>query len=193
MIAYIRRLLMNIAIPAGKLIAKISRPECETTTAQFLDLKQRLEDGDLLVSYVGWELSNYFIPGTFKHVGVYHQGWVYESTTHGTRRVTLEEFFFKKDKIGLVRPLKKYAKCELDRGVHFMIENLGEPYDYGFGLAGSSAWYCSKFVRAFFIAMDPGFEQQFTLREILGEPTVQPDDFWLASKFFRQVTSYNLG
>ena len=189
---HIRNILLKITIPISKVMSKMAKPECLVTSEQFLDIKSKIQDGDVLCSYVGWEVSNDFIPGIFKHCGIYLNGYVYEATTHGTRKVLLEEFFFKKDKIGIARRKGGLTIEQIVKGLALMNQNLNEPYDWSFGIEGVSTWYFSKWCRMFFIAGDPNFEQSFVLRKVFDEPTVTPSDFWLADKFFIQVASYNL-
>lgn len=186
-----RNLALNVSIPISKAISVFHRPECQIVSADEMDMRSRLRNGDVFVTKTDWELSNPFIPTVFKHCGVYFDGWVYESTTHNTRRVTLGEFIYKKDHIGIVRKTVPLSGFQLALGLSFMEENLGEPYDYGFSLSGSSAWYCSKFVRTFFIAADPSFEHTFVLRTIFGEPTIKPDDYWFAKDMFTRIAAYN--
>lgn len=186
----LRAFFLKMSIPIGRFISKIARPECDLSSTDYETLKAHLKNGDVLCSYVGWELSNYFIPGQYKHCGIYIDGLIYESTTHNTRKVLLEEFFFKKDRIGVSRKKQILTDQQILDGIAFMESNLGEPYDYGFSMDNSRAWYCSKFVRAFFIAADVKFAQDFKLISVFGEPTVRPDDFWLCSDLFDQVISF---
>lgn len=180
----LRKLLLNISIPITKFIAKVSRPAPRISTPQLLEMRQHLRSGDVIVCFVGWELSNLFLPGKWKHCGVYVNGWVYESTISGVRKVLLEEFCLKKDKLGIARLHVDFNYLD---GLVFLEENLSEPYDYGFTWDGSSAWYCSKYVFEYLRYCSNEFQKRFTLRKTLGEYTVTPTDFWLADKFFEKI------
>lgn len=166
------------------------RPETKTTSDQFLELKDKIINGDVLLSITFWELSNSLMPSKWKHCGVYHDGWVYESTTKNVRKVLLEEFFFKKDSIGLVRKTGKLGILDVQAGHSFLSENMDEPYDFGFGWVSAKSWYCSKYVYNYFCAADTDFSKQFVPIKVLGEPTVIPQDFWYA-KEFSQILKFN--
>lgn len=187
----LRRLLINIAIPLSKLLSKWHRPESKFTSAQYIDAKNVLLSGDILLSEVEWELSNYFIPKTYKHAAIYFNGLVYESVTHGVRSITLEEWLFKKDHVAIVRAKFEITASMLFLGKSFLDQNIGEPYDFSFKLEGTSSWYCSKYAYEFLLAMNPSFGQTFILRETLGELTVKPDDFLLATDKFDLIAKYN--
>lgn len=184
-----RNFLLKLSIPVTKLIAAISRPAPRITSQHQLEIRSHIRNGDVLVSYTAWELSNIFLPGRWKHCGVYINGWVYESTTHDVRKVLLEEFCLKKDRVGICRLWSSIFENRFDYllGIPFLEENLGEPYDYGFRWGGNASWYCSKYVYNYLRVCDFDFFTYFELRETLGEPTVTPTDYWLARKFFSQV------
>ncbi|MBL0233225.1 MAG: hypothetical protein IPQ08_06130 [Chitinophagaceae bacterium] len=156
-----------------------------------MDAKKVLLSGDILLSEVEWELSNYFIPKTYKHAAIYFNGLVYEAVTHGVRSVTLEEWLFKKDHVAIVRANFDITAPMLFLGKSFLDQNIGEPYDFSFKLEGTQSWYCSKYAYEFLLAMNPSFAAQFTLRETLGELTVKPDDFYLAKDKFTLIAKFN--
>jgi Permuted papain-like amidase enzyme, YaeF/YiiX, C92 family len=181
----IRASLLEISIPIGKAIAKVHRPECIINSKNYLDMEEKLRDGDVLMSRTDWEVSNSFIPGAMKHAAIYVKGFVYESTTKGVRKITLAEFVFKKDEVRACRPISPILS--LDEGIKFLEDQMNEPYDYGFMWQGSSSWYCSKYVYYFYCHAIPGFEKLFELREVFGEPTIKPIDYWLAIRVFERV------
>lgn len=191
MIKKFRLLLINVAVPVSKFISKFHRPEMKVVSPQYLSAKDVIKDCDILVSKVDWELSNYFIPGKFKHAAVYFDGMVYESATTGVRALTLEEWLFKKDHVGITRVNFPITDDMETSGLDFLITQLGEPYDYSFSFSGSDHWYCSKYAYEFLLAMNHDFAKQFDLRETLGEPTVTPDDLWNAQKVFTRVLEIN--
>lgn len=191
MINYLRRLLLEISIPITKAISLVQSPNTITTSEQLLDIKSKISNGDIVLCIKYYELSNSLMPSKWKHCGVYFDGWVYESTTKGVRKVLLEEFFFKKDCIGLVSTRVLHGPSELKRGLDFLVKNLREPYDFGFTFKGSSSWYCSKYVYQFLLACNPGLATQLSFIKVLGEITIKPEDFWFADKVFLKVASYN--
>lgn len=180
--------LLNYLIPVSKFIAKISRPEMRITTQEYSKVKELIKNGDCLLSRTDWELSNFFLPGFWKHCGIYLDGYVYEATTHGVRKVLLSEFCFKKDVVGIARPNfdleLNYAEMYLDR-------TLGLGYDWAFSWMDntSDAWYCSEYVYAFYHRMNEIFLFMFTPRPTLGELTIKPTDYWDAESKFTRIFS----
>jgi hypothetical protein len=164
-----------------------------------------IKDGDLVLSRDDWAFSNYFIPGYWKHVGVYYQGYVYEAVTHGVHCIRFDEWMYKKDYVGIVRADETFTAEELLCGFQFLDSCVKEEDSYDFTMSMEDlmpltntdmgkvkAWYCSKYAYAFFRAMDSTFTDRFTLRETLGEPTVIPQDYWDAAGKFIRVACFNV-
>lgn len=179
--------LLRIAIAFEKLIQIFHKPECDIVWSDIVKAQELLKDGDLLLSRVGYELSNLFIPGPYKHAAIYIDGWVFEATTHGVRKCKFEEWALKKDSIAAMRlPIEN-----LPDGLKFLNDQLGEPYDYNFlETDSSSAWYCSIYAYRFFCISYPKFAEIFTFRKTLGENTVTPSDFWKSNKLM-PVAKFN--
>jgi uncharacterized protein YycO len=179
----LRTRLLNLLIPISKAIAYISRPEMKVTSRNYLDISDPIRNGDCLVSRTDWELSNFLLPGYWKHCAIYWNGWVYEATTHGVRKVLLSEFCFKKDHVGVIRPLFEFAENHKE----YLISTLGKKYDWAFTWMQNTAdaWYCSEYVYSFY-SRCLGFHN-FRPRLLMGEYTVSPTDYWNASKFFDRI------
>jgi hypothetical protein len=186
---FIPRWILAIAIFIEKLIEKFHKPDCLMTWADVEATQAHVKNGDVVLSYTEWELSNYFIPGPYKHAAVYFDGYVYEAVTTGVRKVIWAEWVLKKDKVAIASPCCT-PLTKLEEGKKFLEEQLGEPYQYNFlDIKSSDAWFCSLYVYEFLCTAAPGFEEIFTLRKTFGEMTVTPSDFWHATDKIKQVTA----
>ena len=183
----LRTRFLNFIIPISKLISLVCRPEMKVTSEEVLKMDSLVLNGDCLVSRTEWEFSNLVLPGYWKHCGIYLNGYVYEATTHGVRKVLFGEFCFKKDHVGIARPkfIDEYSKTRIS----FLETSLGKGYDWAFSWMDntSDAWYCSEYVYAYYWDRSDEFSDCFERKKIMGEYTVEPSDYWNASKFFEQV------
>jgi len=184
----IRKYLIGPIVWIEKLIEKFHKPDCLTTYPQLVDAASRMINGDILFERCDLMLSNWFIPGQWKHCAVYMNGYVYEASAVGVRRVNFQEWFFKKDHVGIARYNKVLTVDDQAKGLNFMASCLGDPYNYEFSMSAKTQWYCSEYVYCFFKQCDPNFI--FPLKSILGDLTVEPTDFWSSSQFTKLV-SYN--
>lgn len=190
MFNFFRRKLLDISIPLTRFISIFHSPECRIISTQYIDLHSNLKNGDILVCEREWEFTNLFMPSLWKHCAIYCNGWVYESTTKGTRKILLEEFCFKKDIIAISRFCCSLSDAQISKGIYYLESNLREPYDFGFTWKGTKSWYCSKFVYHFFCTCVPWFADSFSIQKVLGEKTIKPDAYW-NTKYFYPVRSYN--
>lgn len=179
--------LANLLLPVSKLVSKFHRPETDFSSAQYIMLKSKIQDFDVLVSRTEWEMSNLFLPGKWKHCAIYRNGMVFEATTHGVRCITLEEFVFKKDKVGLCRANASIGEMDGENILHFLYDNMGEGYDYTFDWGTTKQWYCSKYVYFALCEGIKGFAMNFHLSRRIGETDCAPDDIWAQ---LNQVATY---
>lgn len=187
---FIPRWVLAIVIFIEKLIEIFHKPECLLTWANVQAAQSVLKDGDVLLSRTDWELSNYLIPGPYKHAAVYFGGDVYEAVTAGVRKVPFAEWVLKKDHCGVARIKAKFS--DLASGKDFLDAQIGDPYDYNFlDVKSSRAWFCSLYVYKFLCAASVDFAQVFTLRATFGEQTVTPDDFWQAADKLDRILAQN--
>lgn len=187
-------------VPIEKFIAFFKKPDCSTTGEQFLDLKSKIKDFDALFSETYFELSNgikingkYYlgIPGKYKHIGIYYQGMVYEAVTEGVRCVSLEEWFFKKDVVGLARcNMFSFDDLSAGQGLAFLKSCLGDEYDYDFADFTPKKQFCSSYWYQFMCA---AFGDKFSnwfpmplLFDVL--PFLTPYDIWCK---LDKVVQYN--
>lgn len=171
--------IANLLIPVSKFISKLHRPETAFSSASYIKIKSKLRDFDILVSRTEWEVSNMILPGKWKHCAIYRNGMVYEATTKGVRSTTVEEFLFKKDKVGLCRARPYIDELEGEMILEFLLKHIGDRYDYAFNWGSSNkALYCSEYVYFGLCAGIRGFEANFKLKNLLGETDCSPADLW---------------
>lgn len=157
-----------------KFIALFHLPVLETTDEEFLELKSLIRDGDSLVSRTDWEFSNLFEAGEWKHAAVYFDGYVYEAVTTGVRKSLLEDFFFRKDHVGLCR-CEEFKKDLSDKGLDFLKAQIGLPYDWSFSLASKNAYYCAELVFGF---LQVTAQVNVSMTDYFGQEVVSPTDIW---------------
>ena len=148
-----KKLLSLIVPPIAKFIALFHKPDDITTSSDYEQLRSIIRNGDILVSRTDWELSNLIMPGYWKHCAVYKDGYVYEAVTkQGVRKILVEEFFFKKDHIGLCRN-SDYLPSEddLSHGFKFLDSELGESYNWSFELDVNNKNCCSQLAYNFLL------------------------------------------
>lgn len=192
--------LSELLVPFEKLVALLQRPECELTTDHFVDLLSKIQDGDVLFSETFYELSNgikigdkYYlgIPGSWKHVAIYQDGMVYEAVTKGVRRISLPEWFFKKDSVGIAR-CNQFALTPMHDtvGAEFLQSCLGAEYQFNFASYTKGKYYCSAYWYSYMEAMyGDAFLEWFPMPMMFGVlPIIQPQDVW---NKLDKVASYN--
>jgi uncharacterized protein YycO len=144
-------ILRNFIAFITQAISKVSKPEPQINDADVSLLKFFLKNGDCLITRTDYELSNFcekLLTGSFYgHAAIYLNGWVYEATTTGVRRVSLEKFAFSKDGIALCRLQgPDWTKEQIDKMEQFCFAQLGKPYDYSIDWGSTISWFCSKLV-----------------------------------------------
>jgi Permuted papain-like amidase enzyme, YaeF/YiiX, C92 family len=184
---YLRRLLIRIILPITKIVGKLSfySKRRDIQIGEWECLKEVLELGDVLLTLTKGELTNFFIPGEYKHCGLYAgSDKVIEATGKGVSVTNLEDFCYTKDKIAVCR--SRFCKNkDLLRVVKYARDLRGSPYDYYFE-PNEDAFYCAELIAAAFnhgvVGMSP-----FTTRDMWGVETVLPSDFKNAIKKFEVV------
>lgn len=137
-------------------------------------IKETAQPGDVLLSRINGELTNYFIPGFYGHAAIVcAKGKIVESIGKGVRETSIGTFLSDKDYIGIFRgnfgePLSREKAGIRSRSY------VGRSYDYGFKI-GKEEFYCSELVWQAYKDTHP--DMVFCKREIFGVKTVLPDDF----------------
>ena len=181
--------LNSIVIPIEKFVSKLHFPYTEMTGIDFLELQNKLKDFDVVFSKNDYMMSNLFIKGKWKHVGLFYQGWVYEATTHGVVKTLLAEWVFKKDHVGVAR--FNGAITNKASGIQFLFEILLKEIQYDWLMQiGKDKLYCSELVFDFYtLATDGLFDKSFQAESLFGSKMVYPIDLW-TSTLFNQVLEY---
>jgi uncharacterized protein YycO len=168
--------LSKCVAPLIDFLSWFKRPECQITTAQYLDIKARLKNGDSLFSRTDWELTNPLLPGYWKHTAIYLNGWVYQAVTAGVNKISLEEFVFKKDHIGAASIAMTQAECDVAQA--YCEKQLGDGYDFDFLWGVMKKWYCAKLTYWAYKEASPDNVKLVPSLNVLGIEHISPTDMW---------------
>lgn len=176
------KLLLALVAPLAKFTSKLKQPDPAINDAVMMTIKTLIKDGDCLVSRTSWQFTNLLMPGFYKHAAVYLNGWVYEASTgEGVRKVSLEEFCFKKDFVGLCRYQEMDA--ELVQVSYGYLENkLGKSYDWDLYLSDNDKFYCSELCFYLYCLCFGDFAKRFKPSKYLGKEVIRPTDLWINLK-----------
>ena len=169
-----KKFILFLVAPISKFISLFSIPERKMDDLELEQLKAFIIDGDCLVSRSDYELSNIFMPGEWKHVALYYKGHVYESVTGGVRKTPIEEFFYKKDQIGLCR---LHKEIDFSLAIPFLDSTIGMPYDWSFS-GKNDKYYCSELAYKAYSLVDETFTKTFISSYYFGEMVIRPTDMW---------------
>lgn len=104
-------------------------------------LVSRLKDGDIVLSHVRGELTNFGL-SYWSHSGIFYRGKIYEATTAGVISSDPMYFFAKKDDATIYRPIFTFVVETLK---YFLESNLSAPYDFDFK-DSDKEFYCFELV-----------------------------------------------
>jgi len=185
-----RRWLLQIALPMTKLMNQlhISPSYRKVKSRDYRDLIQKIQPGDVLLTWRWGELSNLFIPGEWSHAALYvGNDTVREATYAGVHDTDLIDFMLEKDQVLVLRPA--VPSKVIEEAILVSADALGVPYDFMFD-EGDKAFYCSELIcwsynHAYFSVTGSNFPLQ--RQNIMGVWTVTPDDLQRAEKVFVQL------
>ena len=175
MIAFFRRLILHVAVPLTRMIGLVQKPEPKMSCEFALDILDKLEDGDVLLSHNEWNLSNLFIPGFWKHAAMFRKNKIIEAVGRGVvNDMHILKWLMNHDNVAVLRPV--FANKD-ERNLAADIANVqaGKPYDFELS-PGVQASYCSELIFWSYQRAMRG-ESPFTMRETMGVETVVPSDF----------------
>ena len=172
------RLYFNkLFVPIAILVSKIKRPDPQISSADVDIIRHWIRPGDALFSRTEWELSNFGLPGFYKHAAIWTGKEVWEATTKGVYPKSLEEFCFKKDGVAVGRLAgPDWTVGQLNTILCFLEDQLGEPYDFSFSWATYAKWYCSKLVLRAYQEAEPTSIEAIKTMRVLGETEISPQD-----------------
>lgn len=153
--------------------------------AEIIYAQSILKDGDVICSFTQGELTNLFIQGKFKHVGMYAGNcFVVEAIKNGVESTMFYSFCANKDKIAILRP--KFGEDHTGKlARNHALSQIGVPYDYKFE-PNEKAFYCAELVWWAYQKATGG-NSPFIRRKIFGVETVYPSDFYNAHDKFELV------
>lgn len=138
--------------------------------------------GDVLLCRRRQELSNWIIPGFWKHVAlVVAPGEVLEATGKGAIRRPLSDFLAEKDYVSLHEAAFASVR-EREIAADWAASLRGKPYDYLLEYSQTrvnQAFYCSEIPWWAYemVFKNEGKASPFTPRLTMGVPTVTPQDY----------------
>lgn len=180
MIAPVRFVVENLAKASGRVHLPVTARRLEfVDPAEFA----ALPDGTVVLGHTRWYLSNVLIWGFWKHAAIKSGGRIVEAIGKGVVETPIGDWLAERDAACALVPLFG-STAEAKAVADLADTQVGKPYDWEFDV-GSKAFYCAELVFWAYkrIFPDMGFE----LRERLGRPTVTPQDFADATKYWRTV------
>lgn len=180
---------LGLMKPVQIVLGKLGRREPLMNSAKVLHSMKLIEPGDILLSYEGQRLTNWFIPGKWDHAAIIsNRGTIVEAVGNkyrkigdktfnlgGVKEVDLAEWLFKKDHVCILRPLFDHEQLEkMPKQINQMaaanaLKYLGQAYDYAFNINNENV-YCSELV---YLAYEP--EHKAFMNHINGE--ILPQDY----------------
>jgi uncharacterized protein YycO len=189
MLALLRRKILALAYPFLKKIGKLHAPWSHKAikAKHVMSVLKFVKEGDIFLTRTNGEATNLVIPSQMKHAAIYvGNAHVIEAKDPIVVKSNLFDFMMSKDNIMVMRP--RLSDDERLGASAFADTLLGHPYDYRFDIDRkriNDAFYCAEV--PYWCYSQTVKSWGFTLREVMGVPTIKPDDYILASKFFDLV------
>lgn len=190
MMAWLRLMLLKAVTPALKATNTVHLPNRRITSGDYRTIKDLLKPGMIFLTRSEWNLTNLFIPGTYKHGAIYAgENAVIEALGEGVVKTDLIDFLLTKDHVCVMTPLFADVQEMADAAAAAGLM-VGSPYDYEFR-SGNKAFYCFEVIYASYRearlkrGKNPALD--WDLREFWGEATVVGDDFLKATKKWSTV------
>jgi hypothetical protein len=184
----IRKLIRSLEPLIRKLGAIYSPFSRKKLTSEDWDQFQCiLQPGDLILTATRGELSNFIIPGFWKHGAIYipeKGGYVIHAVgKEGVSEMDLEPFFFKRDYVAIVRPkgMSEESRAKICVAAK---KNLGLSYDFSASLENATL-YC--FENLFVCHAEALGRLPFMPDKVFGEPALVGDDFYKRRNVYNVV------
>lgn len=193
MIAYLRRVVIRIVTPFSKIVGKIyMAPHArEISFEDYADIIDVIMPGDVLLSYSKGEMTNYLIPGQYKHCAMFvGRTRIVEAVGGGVHTELLSKFLSSKDRIAILRP-RFCDQFQATDAAAAALNAIGKPYDFSFE-PNEKAFYCAELILYCYNRV-LGNRCDFVRRDIFGVQTVLPQDYKDAKDKFGVVAEYPAG
>lgn len=143
----------------------LTKEQADTAQAQ-------MKPGDVLLRRVDYTSANMIIPGFFGHAAVYvGNGTIIDATTHGVRKISVEDFFAEGDHAMVIRP-KNLTEDEAKKAVQYAENQVGKVYDYDLDANDDQRFTCTELVAS---TLKAATGKNFAEVNLLGG--ISPDDF----------------
>lgn len=180
---WIRRKLLRILAPIIYRLGRIKSHTKALPINEYNELMNILETGDILVTRTKYSLTNFLIPGYYKHAIMYIGCNCVEAVIPRLREVQLSEVMKRVHKIRVMR-VNDTTESQKLAASREMKKLIGKPYDVYFE-PDHTAFYCSEAVWYSYNTVLNNW--QFVPKERLGIATVTPNDIASADKFFTVI------
>lgn len=170
----------KLASILSKLVGCVAFPYLKKTMTgtDYYDALKITKPGMVFLTRSNGYLSNFFIPGYWKHAAIYcnpigHRPCVIEAVENGVKKTDLITFLMTKDVCGIFSP--SFANsAQMVQASKIALDQLGKPYDFAFQ-TDNEAFYCSELIYHAYLKATGG-KMPFTLRETWGQDTAIPQD-----------------
>jgi len=185
----VRRFVLWFLRPIIIMIPKFHAPWIfkKIKARQYRHVMTLLQPGDLILCRTLGELSNYLIPGFFKHLQVYaptqHKHEIIEAVGTGVQIADTIDALLSKDAL-LVLRLKDATFQQGAEIAEMARQQVGKPYDLEFKWQSgkNKAFYCFE-LGIWSCKQVMGDKFDFKLRMDWGRPTVTADDILKSSLY----------
>jgi uncharacterized protein YycO len=174
----------------SKLVARIHYPWTRklTSYSTVIEMLDRLQKGDVILTRTRGELTTWLIPGYWKHAAIFLSNTeIADATRAGVGMRHLADLVMKADYVAIMR-LKDINIEEQCRIVEYSRTHFGKNYDFEMWADNSDDLFCSEYVMACVNHIRPGYLE---FRKRFGLNTFTPQDIFDAKKKFSLIWNNN--
>jgi uncharacterized protein YycO len=132
----------------------------------------QMKPGDVLLRRVDYTSANMVIPGFFGHAAVYvGNNTIIDATTHGVRRISVQDFFAEGDHAMVIRP-KNLSEDAAQKIAQYAEEQVGKVYDFDLDNKDDRRFTCTELVED---ALKAGTGKELAETNFMGG--INPDSF----------------